>query len=114
MSRQKNIMEMVPVRNEKVEWEKKNGIITLKIKRQGMIDRFMHRIFKSPQEITVELEEIGSFIWEQCNGTNDVHHISLALNEHFGDKAAPVVDRLIKYIKILINNNFIRLDAREK
>lgn len=104
-----NLLLMTPIRNPKIEWDNSDNII-LKIKRYKKIDRFMNKVFKTPLVHTIELDEIGSFVWENCDGNNKIEDISNLLNNNFGQKVEPVLDRLIHYIQILKNNQFISLE----
>ncbi|MFD3158457.1 PqqD family protein [Haloimpatiens sp. FM7330] len=109
-SRKKNALFMVPKRNFKIDWQKNNNIITLKIKRDKTIDKIMHKIFKTPRIVNIELDEIGSFIWENCDGNKNLQDLSQELHVCFGKKVEPVLERLITYIRTLKNNNFIELN----
>jgi len=42
----------------------------------------------------LKLDEIGTFIWQQCDGSNDVKAIGEQLERQFGDKVKPVHQRL--------------------
>lgn len=109
MAKSKNFMEMRPKRNGNIEWSE-GEIVVLQIKRNGKMDKIMHRIFKTPLVTNLELDEMGSYVWGNCNGEKNVYEISISLQRHFGDKAEPVVERLIQYIKILKNNRLIELE----
>lgn len=100
---------MVPTRSQKVDWED-GDIILLKIRREGMIHKIMHMIFKSPLNPTIELDEIGSFVWKSCDGVKNLHEIAEDLKVKYGEKIEPVYDRLLQYISILKNNNLIKLE----
>lgn len=110
MRTKKNTMEMIPKRNSKIHWYKIDGKVVLEIRRQGRLHNFIHKIFNTPLTARIDLEEIGSFIWENCDGENNVYIISQKLEEHFGEKAKPVVERLLQYIRILITNKFLTLE----
>lgn len=105
----KNALLMVPKRNKNVYWEDSDKIL-LKIRRDGSIHKIMNKIFKSPLSPTVELDEIGSYVWKMCDGVLNLHDISEKMQDKFGDKIEPVYDRLLQYIGILKNNNFIKLE----
>ena len=52
---------------------------------------------------------MGSFIWQYIDGKKTVYEISEYVSEHFKEKANPLYERLIKYLKILESYGFITL-----
>ncbi|MGG7165777.1 PqqD family protein [Clostridium ihumii] len=104
-----NILEKVPFRNEKINWDDSGESIVLIIKRDSFAEKIMHKIFKKPEVIKIELEKIGSTVWRLCDGHNNVYEISEKLKESHGEDIEPALPRLIEYIKILINNGYISL-----
>lgn len=103
-----NILERIPVRKSNITWQDAE-VITLIIHRDSLFEKIMHKIFKRADEIKVELEEFGSFVWKNCDGKNNIFQISEKVRDHFGEKAEPLVPRLVQYMKILNNNSFITL-----
>ncbi|MFQ5824990.1 MAG: PqqD family protein, partial [bacterium] len=47
------------------------------------------------------LDELGSFVWEHCNGLENVQEIGEKLKEKYGDKVEPVFNRLSIFLKRL-------------
>lgn len=109
MKNNKNILEMVPIKNENLSWKHKEDIVILTIHRNKTFDRIMHKLFRTPLKTNIELEEFGSFIWQQCDGVRNIYEISKNLEETYGEKVCPVLERLLTYIKTLSDNNFIQL-----
>ncbi|NLM13840.1 MAG: PqqD family protein [Epulopiscium sp.] len=110
MKKSKNVLDMIPIRNEKIHWEMKENQVILTINRDRAFDRLMHKLFKTPLKTTVELEEFGSFVWQKCDGSHTINDIANHLEEQFGEKARPVLERLVLYMKSLRENNFIHLN----
>lgn len=106
----KNVMMMIPKRRCNIQWEKEEEIITLIIKREKVIDRIMNKLFKTPKTIRIELDSIGSFVWENCDGIDTINNISKKMENHFGNKVDPVIERLVTYIRTLKNNKFIEVE----
>lgn len=109
MAKSKNFMEMKPKRDGNIEWNEGEKVV-LKIKRDGKLDKIMNKIFKTPIVTNLELDEIGSYVWENCDGEKNVYEISIGLKNHFGNRVEPAIDRLVQYIKILKNNSLIELE----
>ncbi|NLI89292.1 MAG: PqqD family protein [Epulopiscium sp.] len=108
-SKTKNMLEMIPSRNEDIDWEIKNDLVVLTKYRTRKIDKIMNKLFRTTLVSHTELEELGSFIWQECDGVQNIYSISKKMEEHFGDRASPVLDRLLVYMRTLSDNNFIEL-----
>ncbi|ACL69865.1 PqqD family protein [Halothermothrix orenii] len=110
MPRKKNLLEMKPRRRENIDWqEDEDGNLTLIIKRNGWIDRIFQKVFKTPKQTTLELDKVGSFVWLECDGNQDLNQIAKKLKKQYPEEAAPVYDRLVTFIGILKNNGLITL-----
>ena len=63
-----------PVRNELVHWERDDSgevLITL-IRQRGWKINLLAKIFYVPKERKIALDEIGSAVWEMCDGKHTV------------------------------------------
>ena len=80
-----------------------NGIVTLKIENRNIVSK----LFKKIKYSFVHLDELGSFVWTQLDGESNVYEIGKRAEERFGEKTAPLFERLIKYLKILESYKFI-------
>ena len=112
MRKSENLLEKIPVRNKEILWEIKDDIVVLTKERKRTIDRVMHKLFKTPLQSHTQLEEFGTFIWQECDGVQNIYRISQKMEEHFGNRAHPVLDRLVVYMKTLSDNKFIRLENK--
>lgn len=108
-----NLLEFVPVKSQKIDYEiRENGLVQLIIKRDSLLDRIVRRIFNTPDKTIIDLDSIGSFVWESIDGKRNLHEISLLLKERFGKEVEPLNERLITYINILKNNKFIIFEKK--
>ncbi len=55
----------------------------------------------------ISLDEIGSWVWQHCDGRATVKEIAEGLREHFGEKVEPVIDRLGLFLRKLESDKFI-------
>ena len=53
-------------------------------------------------------------IRDRINGERTVGQLAQQLKEQFGDQAEPLYDRLVKYMQILRNNEFILFRGKDK
>lgn len=103
-----NYLEKIPVHKEGIGWSAdENGIITLEIENKGVFNRIAQKLFKKPKISYVHLDELGSFVWPIINGEKNITEIGKAVDEHFGEKAHPLYERLAKYFQILDSYSFI-------
>ena len=66
-----------PVRNPLLEWERaESGDICLRIpRRKDRVARVLCRVFRAPEYKEIALDEVGSHIWELCDGDRSVESI---------------------------------------
>lgn len=105
---QENFLDYIPKHNALFPYEKKeNGNIEIKMLNKGLAKKITQLLFKKPKYTYVELEQFGSFIWEQIDGQRTVFEIGKLVKDKFGQDAEPLYERLTEYIQILRRNRFI-------
>ena len=103
-----NYLERIPVRGEKIGWSTDdNGIVTLEIENKGAFNRIAQKLLKKPKISYIHLDENGSFVWPLIDGERNITDIGKLVDEHFGEKAYPLYERLSKFFHILDSYNFI-------
>ncbi len=110
-----NIFEMVPEKKENINWKKnENNNLILIIKRNKWIDKIFQKIFNTPKQTTLELDNLGSFFWKQCDGEKTIGDIAEKMRNEFPEEASPVEKRLITFIRLLKNNGLIKIHPKNK
>ncbi len=105
---EKNYLDFVPERSAQIEWRRlDDGTVQLTIQRTGFFNRVSQKVFGAPEYSYIDLDNLGSFVWQQIDGVRTVHEIGQEVEKDFGDSAAPVYERLAEFMKMLQNNNFI-------
>ena len=103
-----NYLEKIPVRNEKYRFtESDDGLVTIEIDNKGFFNRLLQIIAKKPKVSYVHLDENGSFVWKQIDGKRDIIKIGELVEEHFGEAANPVYERLVQFFAMLERAGFI-------
>ena len=103
-----NYLERIPVIKDKFRFtDNDEGLVTIEIDNKGLFNRLLQLIAKKPKVSYIHLDENGSFVWKQINGERDIIEIGKLVEEHFGDAANPVYERLVKYFAMLQNAGFI-------
>ncbi len=104
----KNYLEKIPMRHKDIQWTEEEGKVTLQIENTGFFNRVAQKFFKRPKISYVHMDEMGSFIWPLLNGEETIVELGKHVDEHFGEKAHPLYERLAKYIQILESYHFIQ------
>ena len=80
----------------------KNGIVTLLEKQDHKIQRFFRKLgFRIPEYKRTSMDEYGSCVFLQIDGSRNVRDIGKYLEEKYGDKAQPLYERLLLFISHL-------------
>ncbi len=107
--KQENYLDKIPVKNEKIGWSKnEEGLVSLEIENRGVFNKIAQKLFKKPRVSYVHLDDNGSFVWEIIDGKMSVYEIGQKVEEHFGEKAQPLYERLVKFFYILQSSGFVK------
>ena len=104
-----NFLLYVPDKKHK-EYEIKKGKVLLIFHHDKPVEKFMRWLIKKPYTSDIELDTMGSRVWELINGQNTVYDIGQQLIIIYGKSCEPVYDRLILYIRYLIKKGWISFD----
>ncbi len=77
-----------------------------------IIKWFFKKLAQKPQKI--DLDEIGSYVWENCDGNNSVAEISNKLREKFGEKVEPAEERVTQFIHQMNGTQLIKLYEKKQ
>ncbi len=58
----------------------------------------------------LNLDKVGTFIWQRCDGSNRVGEIGRQLSEEFGDQVEPLYERLQLFFVSLERTSSIKWD----
>lgn len=107
MKKNNNFLDYIPAISNKVTWSQKDDIVTVNMYHKGFYAFIAHKFFKRPSVSHIKLDEYGSFIWLLIDGKNTISDLADCMKEKYGDKAEPLYERLVTYMRILRNNKFI-------
>ena len=103
-----NYLERRPMRASGIAWSQdEKGLVTLDIENKGVFNKIAQVVFKRPKVSHVHLDAIGSFVWPLIDGEKTIVDLGVEVDEHFGEKAHPLYERLAKYFQILDSYHFI-------
>lgn len=106
-----NFLDKKPAKKEGIVWSTdQSGVVTLEIQNKGFFNFLAQKLFKKPKISYIHLDEMGSFIWPLLDGEMDIAELSKSVDAHFGEKAQPLYERLLKYLLVLESYGFITLE----
>lgn len=112
-NKSENYLDKIPIKNPEIKWEiDDKKIVTLFIENKGVFNKIAQKLFKKPKISQVHLDENGSFVWPLIDGERDITEIGRLVDEHFGEKAQPLYERLAKFLGILESYGFISFKVR--
>lgn len=102
-----NFLELTPIRNYEFVTED-DGRVSVLIPR--FTNRFLVNLIsvrmKNPN-VKVILDEFGSGVWLETDGVKKVNQICKKMDEKFGEKINPAIERVTKYYSQLYNYKII-------
>lgn len=108
MKEKKNYLDFVPCCNPEYTWDAdEKGMVTVHVVNKGFYNFLAQKLFKRPRISHIKLDAYGSFVWQQMDNVKTIYDISELVKNEFGKEAEPIVERLVKYFKILYQNKFI-------
>lgn len=106
-----NFLSLVPVKNPNQEWRlESSDKVQIIIPRMSLMDRLVRLVKKTPETMVIDLDSIGSFVWNAIDDVKDIGTIAEELHDAFGTEVEPIYERLGLYINILRNNKWITLN----
>lgn len=124
------VLAALPVRNPKVEWErvskkaddegesaeagatKAEALVLIKVpRRQDRMGNIAAKIFRLPDSRNLELDEIGSDVWELCDGKHSVEDLTGALVRKYRLNRRQAETSVTAYLKMLAERRLIALKA---
>ncbi|MBQ2675924.1 MAG: PqqD family protein [Clostridia bacterium] len=106
----KNYLENIPVARADINWSKgDDDKVTLEIENKGVFNRIAQKLFKKPKISYIHLDEMGSFVWPVIDGERNIVEIGKLVDEHFGETAHPLYERLAKFFQILESYGFVSM-----
>lgn len=105
----RNLYDLRPVRT--VPWEPVgNGRVVLKAPkfRAKLLARFLMPRLKRP-DFAVRLDEMGSCVWQACNGTATVLEIAGTVHAQRGGERDDIDARVAEFVRRMEREGFVRL-----
>lgn len=105
-------LSVYPVRN-RVKWITENDRITLIYPKDfSKFETWLHKRLGGPDMIRRPLDDKGSKIWLMCDGNHTIEEICTELDEQYHEEIEPVLDRVWKFLEVLLKSNLIRISPK--
>ena len=96
-----------PIRN--AEWIEENGLIKLKVRKfKSKAGILICKILNKPNYFFVNFDEIGTFVWKNCDGKNSIEDILNMLEKKYGEEK--MLERLYFFMKMLERGGYVRYE----
>lgn len=112
------VMAARPFRNPSVVWERETRdenappVAILKVpRRRDKFGNAVAKIFRLPEHRRLELDEIGSDVWELCDGDTPVEALTKAICDRYKLNRRQAETSVTAYLKMLAERNLIALRA---
>lgn len=108
-----NFLLYIPSKKHE-KWELKDGKVFLIFEHNKAIEKFARWLVKKPNTSDIELDDIGSAVWQLIDGEKNIYDIGQELLNRFGEGCQPVYERLIMYIRYLNKKGWISFERGEQ
>ncbi len=107
------VMRLRPVRNAAIEWTTNEEGALLSIPaRKDRLARAVSAWFRLPSSRAVQLDEVGSYVWSLCDGSQTVDSIVKQTCRQYKMNRREVEISVTTYLQMLVERNFIGLYQR--
>lgn len=105
-----NYLDLIPEHSELCRYDiSDEGKVTILVENKGVFHWIAQKIFHRPRISQIHLDEMGNFIWPLMDGERTIHDIAMLVREEFGEKAEPLYNRLVQYVRNLESYGFVKL-----
>ena len=108
-----NYLDYVPCHNLEIKYEiDGEHKVTIFQENKGMFNFIAQKLFKKPRISQIHLDEMGNFIWPLMDGERNLIEIAELVKAKFGEKAEPLYNRLVQYVRTLETYGFIAVEPK--
>lgn len=113
----KDALAIVPVRHPLVKWERTDNEVILSIPmRDDRVARAVKKIIKAlkmakelPDSRQVGLDEVGSYVWELCDGERTIDGVVMGLSKEYKLTRREAEASVTMFLQTLAKKNLIGL-----
>ncbi len=73
----RDVLKALPLRNQLIKWEvdDKQEVSLVIPQKQRFLISIAAKLFRLPDKRVIVLDDVGSFVWQLCDGQNTVGHV---------------------------------------
>jgi hypothetical protein len=111
-----DILHALPLRNKLIEWEVDDkGEVSLVIpQKEKLWLKIASKVFMLPGKRVIVLDGIGSFVWQLCDGHNQIHYIVSQLCKQYKMTRKEAETSLFTYMRQLGKRGIIGFAVPKK
>ncbi len=105
-----------PLRNPLLQWERdEKGLVLVRVPRKDTRwVKALSRAFYVPKGKTFSLDELGSFVWDLCDGKRDVRTIIQRFAERFKLTRKEAEISTLQYFRLMTRKGFVGLAVEQE
>ena len=101
-------LDLYPIRQYQYETSQDGKITVMVPHSENWLTKKILPAPKKPAQ-QIRLDELGSFVWNHCDGKNSVREICNILEEKFKDRADSAQERTVLFVQQMYQQNFIKV-----
>ncbi len=106
-------LSVYPIRRP-VKWELVDEkVVLIYPKNFTKFETWLHKRIGGPDKIKRPLDEVGSKIWLMCDGKHSIEYICTELYEQYREELEPVLERVWKFLEVLLKLNLIYISPKK-
>ena len=101
-------LQLYPIREFDSETDENGRMVVIVPRQENWLFR---KILPKPNLPAgrVKLDEVGSFVWQCCDGEHTVANISKLLDEKFAERVKPADERTVVFLQQMYKEQFIKV-----
>jgi len=104
-------LDLYPIRQYQYETSPDGGITVLVPHAENWLTKKILPTPKKPAQ-QIHLDELGSFVWNLCDGKYSVREICKILQEEFKERADSAHERTVLFVQQMYQQEFIKVYSR--
>lgn len=106
---QDNFLQYIPKIKHNI-WEVRGEKVYLIFKHDKVVEKFLRWLVKKPYVSDIELDELGSRVWQLIDGKSSVLEIGEEILKQCGKSCEPVYERMTLYFRYLNRRGWISFE----
>lgn len=106
---QDNFLQYIPRRKHNT-WEVRAQKVYLIFNHDKVIEKLLRWLVKKPYTSDIQLDELGSRVWQLIDGESSILEIGKEVLKQCGESCVPVYERLTLYFRYLSRKGWITFE----